>query len=113
MGHLGYVTEPLPTFKVFISSGEYLVCKDVCHQVGIAIQNTTVIEDLFVLPMDGANIVLDIQWLAKLGPVMIDHKKLTMEFFVGENWIRLQGDPLLLEVEISKSGLQKLKAKEM
>lgn len=44
---------------------------------------------------------------------MIDHKKLTMEFFVGENWIRLQGDPLLLEVEISKSGLQKLKAKEM
>lgn len=59
--HLGYVMEPLPAFKVFIESGEHLVCKDVYRQVGIAIQNTTVTEDLFVLPMGGANIVLGIQ----------------------------------------------------
>lgn len=53
---------------------------DICRRVEINIQNTIVIEDLFVWPMGGANIVLDIQWLAKLGPVTTNHKELTMEF---------------------------------
>lgn len=65
-------------------------------------------EDLFILPMGGANIAHSIQWLAKLGPVTTYHKELTMEFDIGKKWVRLQGDPLLAEVEISKSGLQKL-----
>lgn len=42
---LGYEVEALPVFKVFIGSGEYLVCKEVCRQVGITIQNTVVTED--------------------------------------------------------------------
>lgn len=43
------------------------------------------VEDLFVLAMGGANVVLGIQWLGKLGLVSTDHKKLTMEFSVGDN----------------------------
>lgn len=48
--------------------------------MGIIIQNMMVTEDLFVLLMGGANIVLGIQWLGKLGPVTTDHKDLTMAF---------------------------------
>lgn len=81
---LGFVVESLPTFKVFIGSGEYLVCKEVCRQVNVVIQNTTIMEDLFVLSMGGAKIVLGIQWLGKLGPVTIDHKELAMEFYDGD-----------------------------
>lgn len=80
MTRLGYVVEALPLFKVFNGSGEFLICKDICQQVEITIQNTLVTEDLFVLPMGGANIVLGIQWLGKLGPVTTDHRNLTMEF---------------------------------
>lgn len=80
VSRLGYVVEALPAFQVFIGSGEYLVCKEVCRQVGITIQNTMVTEDLFVLPMSGANIVLGFYWLVSLGPVTIDHKNLTMSF---------------------------------
>lgn len=69
---LGYGMQELPTFKVFIGSGEYLVCKEVCRQVSISIQNTDIVEDLFVLAMGGANVVLGIQWLGKLGLVTTD-----------------------------------------
>lgn len=61
---------------MFIGSGEYLVCKEVCRQV--------------VLSMGGANIILGIQWLGKLGPVMTDHKELTMEFNEGDKLVRFQ-----------------------
>lgn len=107
----GYVIESLLAFKVFIGSGEYLVCKEVCRQVVISIQNTPVTEDLFVLSMSGANIVLGIQWLGKLGPVTRNHKELTMEFDDGDKHVRFQGDLQLTELELSKSGLQRLMAK--
>lgn len=109
--HLGYASESLASFKVFIGSDEHLVCSDVCRRVEINIQNTTLIKDLFVLPMGGANIVLGIQWLAKLGPVTTNHKELTMEFNIGDKQVHFQGEHLLAEAEISKSGLQKLWAK--
>lgn len=92
MSWLGYTTESLPAFKVFIGCGEYLVYKEVCCQVNIVIQNTAVTEDLFVLSMGGANIVLGIRWLGKLGPVTTNHKALMMEFHDGDKCVRFQGD---------------------
>lgn len=108
---LGFEVEVLFAFKVFIGSGEYLICKEVCWQVGITIQNMAIVEALFVLAMGGANVVLGIQWLGKLGLVTTDHKELTMEFSDGDNRVRFQGDPQLAEAEISKSGLRKLLVK--
>lgn len=108
---LGYEMQELPAFKVFIGSGEYLLCKEVCRQVSISIQNTCIIEDLFILAMRGANVVLRIQWLGKLGPVTTDHKELSMEFWDGERKVRLQGDSHLADSEISKTRLKKLIAK--
>lgn len=112
VSRLGYAVESLPPFKVFIGSREYLVCKDVCRQVEISLQNTLVTEDLFVLPMGGANIVLRIQWLGTLGLVTTDHRKLTMEFQSENLAVRLQGESQLAEAEISNSGLRRLLAKE-
>lgn len=40
-----------------------------------------IVEDLFVLAMGGANVVLGIQWLGKLVPVTTDHKKLSIEYW--------------------------------
>lgn len=34
---LGFAVKSLPAFKVFIGSGEYLVCKEVCRQVALSI----------------------------------------------------------------------------
>lgn len=84
---LGMTVEPLPTFRVFIGSSEFLVCKEVWRRVTITLQNVVLTEDLFVLSMGGTNVVLGIQWLEKFGPVTTDHRALTMEFEVGEQKI--------------------------
>lgn len=80
--------------------------------MSISIQKTTIVEDLFVLAMSGAKMVLGIQWLGKLGPVTTDHKELSMEFWDGERKVRLQGGrPHLANSEISKAGLRKVMSK--
>lgn len=111
MTRLEYDVKALPAFKVFIGREEYLVCKEVYRQVGITIQNTVVTEDLFILPMEGANIVLGIQWLGKLGPVTTNHKDLTMEFQIEDQSIRFQGESHLFDAKISKTGLWRLMVK--
>lgn len=73
---VGIGIQGLLDFKVYLGNGEYLNCKEVCHQVPtLSIQGTLLTEDLFVLPMEGVNIVLE-----TLGEVKIHNKKLTMSF---------------------------------
>lgn len=103
---LGMVVEPLPAFRIFIGSGEFLVCKEVCERVTITLQNIVLTEDLFVLSIGGTNVVLGMQWLEKLGSVTMDHRSLTMEFEFRERKVWLQGDPHLADSEISASGLR-------
>ncbi|GKD21689.1 retrotransposon-related protein [Tanacetum coccineum] len=54
-------------FKVYIGSGETLLCESVCAQVPIKLQGFLMDVDLYVLPMQGPDVVLGIQWLQKLG----------------------------------------------
>lgn len=68
----------------------------------------TIIEDIFVLKMEGANVVLGCQWLEKLSPVTMDQRRLTMEFMGPRGIIRFTGDPQLVENEISGSSLRRL-----
>ncbi|GKE91032.1 retrotransposon-related protein, partial [Tanacetum coccineum] len=54
-------------FKVYIGSGEPLLCENLCAHVSLEIQGLHIDVDLYVLPMKGPDIVLGIQWLQKLG----------------------------------------------
>ncbi|GKC60431.1 retrotransposon-related protein, partial [Tanacetum coccineum] len=54
-------------FKVYIGSGETLLCENVCVQVPIQLLGFSIDVDLYVLPMQGPDVVLGIQWLQKLG----------------------------------------------
>nr|GEX35508.1 reverse transcriptase [Tanacetum cinerariifolium]GEX82942.1 reverse transcriptase [Tanacetum cinerariifolium] len=67
-------------FKVYIGSGETLLCKNMCAQIMVDIQGLQMHVDLYVLSMKGPDIVLGIQWFQKLGKVTHDYSKQTMEF---------------------------------
>ncbi|GJR90372.1 ty3-gypsy retrotransposon protein [Tanacetum coccineum] len=67
-------------FKVYIGSGESLLCENMCSQVTLSMQGRIMEVDLYVLPMKGPDVVLGIQWLQKLGKVTHDYAKQTMEF---------------------------------
>lgn len=101
----GIGLQSLQEFKVFIGSGEYLVYWEVCRKVTLTIQELTMNEDLYVLSMKGANIVLGIQWLETLGPVTCNYKQLKMEFQHQGKSICLQGNTL---DQISNGGLKTL-----
>ncbi|GJR96491.1 ty3-gypsy retrotransposon protein [Tanacetum coccineum] len=69
-------------FKVYIGSGETLLCEKLCTQVKLGMQGLAIEVDLYALPMQGLDVVLGIQWLQKLGKVptslsphrVIDHR---------------------------------------
>ncbi|GJZ53954.1 ty3-gypsy retrotransposon protein, partial [Tanacetum coccineum] len=67
-------------FKVYIGSGETLMCESLCSQVTSRMQGLTMEIDLSVLPIQGPNVVLGIQWLQKLGKVTHDYAQQTMKF---------------------------------
>lgn len=77
----------------------------------IRIQEATIEQDLYVLPMEGANLVLGVQWLETLGPVVTNYKELTLQFEKQGSKVTFQGIPHLAESEISGGGLRRLIAR--
>ncbi|GJR21971.1 zinc finger, CCHC-type containing protein [Tanacetum coccineum] len=65
--------QPTKAFKVYIGSRETLWCENVCSHVSLHMQGLTMADDLYVLPMQGSNVVLGIQWLQNLGKVTHDY----------------------------------------
>lgn len=92
---LGVALQELPKFRIFIDSGDYLVRREVCQRVAITIQDAVITQDLFVLTMEGANIVLGVQWLETLGTVRMDYKQLMLDFECGDTSVKLQADSVI------------------
>lgn len=105
---LGLPIEPSNEFRVFVGSGDFLWCRAVCKRVPICIQGLDITEDFFILAMEGANLVLGVQWLQTLGPVTKDHKALTMDFKIDGKEYHLQGDCQLNPDGVTTSGLKKM-----
>lgn len=87
---------------------EYLVCRKVYKQVPLLIQDMLLMEDLYVLAMEGENIVIDIQWLENFGEVTINYKKLIIKFRHDGKHVCWQGDTPLVKSQISENSLQRL-----
>ncbi|GKB71997.1 ty3-gypsy retrotransposon protein [Tanacetum coccineum] len=95
-------------FKVYIGSGESLLCERVCSQVTLCMQELTIEVDLYVLPMKGPDVVLGIQWLQKLGKVTHDYAQQTMDFILLNVTYSLKGDESLRTSRISLHRMQAL-----
>lgn len=62
--------------------------------------------------MEGANVVLGVQWLETLGVVKTDYKNLSLEFNYGEKVVKLQGSSQLANSGVSNQGLRRMMAKK-
>nr|KYP47049.1 hypothetical protein KK1_031354 [Cajanus cajan] len=69
---LNLVTIPTTPFKVMVRNGEHISCSHVCPLVPIMIQTHEFFVSLYVLPIEGADIVLGLSWLRTLGLVTAD-----------------------------------------
>ena len=92
--HLGLSLKYAHSFRVYIGNDDSLVCQFCCSQVPLTLQGHLFLVDLFILPIEGPDVVLGIQWLQQLGRVSHDYVVLTMDFCWHGNQIQLQGNIL-------------------
>ena len=88
---LGLPIQPILTFRVYIGNGDFLACKFLCPQVTLTMQGTDFSLNLFVMPIEGLDIVLGVEWLQLLGRVSHDYSALSMEFYWNGLPVTLRG----------------------
>lgn len=81
---LGCEMEAILALKVAAVYGNEIVCEEICMKFQWGIQSYQFQEDLYILPLDNYDMILGIQWLAKLGDIVWNFKKLQMRFRVGK-----------------------------
>ncbi|GKC18592.1 ty3-gypsy retrotransposon protein [Tanacetum coccineum] len=82
---------------ILIGRSETLLCGSLCSRVVLDIQGLPMDVDLYVLPRNGPDIVLGIQWLQNLGKVIHDYSNQTMMFSWSGRDYALKGEESLLK----------------
>ena len=77
---MGLPITPSKEFKVYIGNGDFLLCNSSCQEVKLWLKGYIFCMDLFILPIQGTDVVLGIQWFELLGPMITNYKLLRMDF---------------------------------
>ncbi|KAF3776899.1 hypothetical protein EJ110_NYTH47274 [Nymphaea thermarum] len=72
--------EPSKPQTIIVGNGQRIVCADVGKEIEVIIKNKPFKLDLLVLPVDVADLILGMTWLATLGMISWDCKNLKMTF---------------------------------
>lgn len=86
--------EEISSFPVMVGSGEFLHCRGFCPDVPIHLQKTRFSIPFFVLPAEGADVILGVAWLSTLGPLIADFSIPQITFNVGPASITPKGEPI-------------------
>ncbi|RZR77925.1 hypothetical protein BHM03_00003133 [Ensete ventricosum] len=89
--HLMLQKEDYSGFEVKVANGQILKWSQKYPRVKLILQEQDVIADFFLLPLDGFDIMLGIDWLSTIGEVFWNFLKLTMKFFSKGKHVALQG----------------------
>ena len=89
--HLGLPVHHAPQFSVMIGNEDKLQCDGICKDILVHIQGVCFMASFHVLPIQGAELVLGVQWLQDLGPVTINYQALTMQFMHLGQYVTLHG----------------------
>ncbi|XP_058769067.1 uncharacterized protein LOC131642924 [Vicia villosa] len=91
--HLNLPTSSIPQFSVMVGNGSHLNCKGICQDVPIILQNQQFSLPFYLLPIEGADVVLGMAWLRTLGPINADFSVPSITFSHNNTTITLKGDP--------------------
>ncbi|XP_058757922.1 uncharacterized protein LOC131631166 [Vicia villosa] len=90
--HLSLKTTPINQFSVMVGNGSHLQCEGICNNVEIVLQNKPFHLPFYLLPIEGADIVLGMAWLRTLGPIQADFSIPSITFQHHTESITLTGD---------------------
>ncbi|XP_076933766.1 uncharacterized protein LOC143599774 [Bidens hawaiensis] len=93
-----------------VGNGDKLTCDGFCPSLNITLQDTSFSIPVFILPVEGADVILGLAWLRTLGPVMADFAIPQLTFNVGSKAITLRGEAQ--STQVSPSSIHTLIAKD-
>ena len=102
----------IPSFQVMVGSGDSIECMGKCKNLPIMIQGHLFTVEAYVLDLKGADIVLGVQWMMKLGEIRTNYQHLTMQFEWNGTNVKLQGERLLKPRALNEKALQKMVASD-
>ncbi|CAA0838264.1 Unknown protein [Striga hermonthica] len=103
---LGLPVESTNKFRVYVGNGDHMVCEYSCPSVELELQHNIFSVDMYVLPIEGPDLVLGIQWLRQLGRVFHDYTAMTMEFDWCEKQVVLRGEARSMSSPVTYHQLQ-------
>ncbi|KAL4377959.1 hypothetical protein GQ457_02G031060 [Hibiscus cannabinus] len=106
--HLGLPVTSTPNFTIVVGNGQRLQNEDCARDVTVSVQGTELVTIFYILPLEGAEVVLGVVWMATLGPVTMDFSKLTFEFTQGKLHHCWQGEIEFGPQEIHLQSLRRL-----
>ena len=90
--HLQIQHTHIPTFSVMVGNKSHIQCSGFCPNVPINLQQTIFHIPFYLIPIEGADVVLGMEWLKTLGPILADFSIPSLSFLYDNNNITLQGD---------------------
>lgn len=88
---LGCRLKTIPSFVVSVEDGSKVHSSVMTVGVTWKMQGVDFKADMLVIPLGGADLVLNIQWLITLGDIRWNFKQLKMEFQIGGRKVSLKG----------------------
>ncbi|KAF2315775.1 hypothetical protein GH714_040313 [Hevea brasiliensis] len=87
---LGATLDSQSALQVAVANGEKTPSTGTCNET-IQVSSEHFPVDLYVIPLDGFDVVLGVRWLMTLGPIWWNFSTLTMCFELGNRQVTLQG----------------------
>ncbi|MCH93797.1 hypothetical protein A2U01_0014750, partial [Trifolium medium] len=81
----------LSSFLVMVGNGDHLQCTGLCVDIPLMVDNHLFTTSLYVLPIQGADVVLGVQWLQTFGPFVFNFSVPSMQFYHNNSLITITG----------------------
>lgn len=99
-------------FGDMLGNGERIKGARVCQGLVVEVQNIKITEDFLMLELGNTDMILGLQWLEKLGGIVVNWKEQVMKFQWGMSMIELRGDPSLGTSQVSLKAMMRTLRKE-
>lgn len=83
--------QPIESFSVMVGNGAYLHYSGYCPAMPFSVCQYNVEIPFYLLPIQGADLVLGIQWLETISPFVSDYTVPLMQFHYQGSLITLKG----------------------
>lgn len=84
--------QPCAPFKVLVGNGSALQVEGIVTDFQIQVQGHVLKVPVYLLSIEGAEIILGADWLATLGSHIMNYKDLIIQFYADGKFVTIQGD---------------------